>query len=243
MSIEIIIGCYKQEKWLNDAIFSAQNQIHPRSSSAPPGILPAKFENYSIRVVHDNCEGEKGTGASAARNRAIAESTADWIIWLDADDMLPSHYLHAMTHELAIGDYHKDYKVIFRAPVQFIEGARLEMLRSCPLFPESDNMKHAHKYYPMCMSAMFPKKAWVELRGFDEKLYNMNDLDFWVRCGYADYSFIGVNTFMLRRNVAGSLIDKGASMEKEILAQFNAKHGSRLTHKLLPYRVPMRNEC
>jgi glycosyltransferase involved in cell wall biosynthesis len=238
MSIEVIIGCYNQEKWLSDAIWSAQNQIMPAHNGSH--LMPEKFEDYSIRVVHDNCGG-KGSGASASRNRAIKESKYDWIIWLDADDMLTSNYLYKMYHYAQ--SFPSNVQHIYKAPVQFIEGARLDLLHSCPLFPESDNPLHDEQLYPMCMSAMFPRKAWKVVNGFDESLYNMNDLDFWVRCGYSGYKFIALETQMLRRNVPGSLIDKGAAMEKQILEQFNKKHGSRLTHKLLPYRVPMRNEC
>lgn len=239
-SIDIIIGCYKQEKWLDEAIWSAQNQILPLRDVYSPNVLPQLLTKYSIKVVHDNCEG-KGTGASASRNRAIAKSTADWIFWLDADDMLPSHFIFKMLDAIQ-SSFVDVTKTIYRAPVQFIEGARLDLLNHCPII-ESDDLAHHAMKYPMCMSAMFPRQAWIDVLGFDASLYNMNDLDFWVRCGYAGYKFVGVNTFMLRRNVPGSLIDLGASREEEILAQFNTKHGTRLTKKLLPYRVPMRDEC
>lgn len=231
-SMEIIIGCYKQEVWLPRALRSVLNQVNYKILTAADEP-PAPFLDYTIRVWHDNCSSH-GTGASAARNRALSESKADWIIWLDADDMMPSHYLHAMYFKIMFGNL----KTIYSAPVQFIEGARLEMLHSC-VIPELDTLYKRHRY-PMGMSAAFPRDAWKDVGGFDESLRNMNDIDFWVRCGNAGYTFESAATFLFRRDVPSSLTN--TAIDALTLSKFNAKHKCQLSNRFLPYRVPMENE-
>src|SRR5215831_4030291 len=153
--VSIIVGCFMQEKYLEQAYWSAVNQDYD-------GPL-------QVYINHDGCDTGKNTSASKARNRAISyEAVHDWIICLDADDLLPSNYVTTLMDHL-VSDTYNITNGIAGCPVQFISG------RNLARFGNVD----ADTYYlsdfttevpPIPSSALFHRIAWSEVNGYDESL-------------------------------------------------------------------------
>jgi glycosyltransferase involved in cell wall biosynthesis len=87
----VIVPCYNAASTLVGTLESALAQDMPvevividDGSSDSSLAVARRFEPY-VRVVTG-----PNRGVSAARNRGIAETTAEWIIFLDADDLLES---------------------------------------------------------------------------------------------------------------------------------------------------------
>lgn len=90
MSISIIIPCFNDAATLGAAIESALIQggrvseiIVVEDGSADDSLMVARQFDSSVRVVTG-----PNRGVSAARNRGIAESEGEWLVFLDADDLL-----------------------------------------------------------------------------------------------------------------------------------------------------------
>lgn len=242
LSLEIIVGCYRQEQWLAQAVASAENQIVPYRGTE-------LLSDFKVRVVHDNCTLREGSGIAAARNRAIAQSSADWIYWLDADDLMPSHFVYEMCKALL--GCNSPYDVSYAA-AQFYCGCRLDRFRSVVLsdcgnlteVANASGFDTSMYELPAGMTGMFSKKLWERIGGFDEQLSRLVDLDFWVRARKVGL-FVQADTFLFRRNVKGFTYgyDPVEDAKEKLKAdasmlRFEDQHGIRIRHPYVPYIIP-----
>lgn len=93
MLLSVIIPCYNAEKFLRSAIRSVTDQqfydyeiilIDDGSEDSTPEICREYAEEYDyIRVISNSHK-----GLASARNAGLREARGEWIIWLDADDLL-----------------------------------------------------------------------------------------------------------------------------------------------------------
>jgi glycosyltransferase involved in cell wall biosynthesis len=89
--VSILIPCYNAERWIADAIRSAQDQtwkdietiVVDDGSTDNSYAVAKQFENPGTRVLR-----QVNQGPGAARNRAFSEATGEFIQYLDADDIL-----------------------------------------------------------------------------------------------------------------------------------------------------------
>jgi hypothetical protein len=229
--VTIIVGNYKQDEYVKAAELSAKNQIIPYNSNV--GVMP-KFDV----VVSTDVD---GIGAAAHRNKAINLLVdTPWVIWLDADDLLPSHYLYFVWREIYIREMTglcAADRIFVCAPAQFHSGCRLDRINGIHIESE--------KILPFGMSCLFSKDQWNLVGGFDETqvLNSMEDLDFWLRLERAgNKCTLAYETFMFKRDVPNSNLKRGETNADKTLAYFNTKHGTDLMTKVLPYWVPQEKE-
>ena len=89
--ITIIIPLYNKEKAIYVTVASVLAQTYPdfellivNDGSTDRSLDEiSKFNDYRIRVIN-----QTNKGVSAARNKGILEAKGDWIVFLDADDLL-----------------------------------------------------------------------------------------------------------------------------------------------------------
>ncbi len=226
--VSIVIVCHDKERWVEQAVWSAMNQV-----------CDVKYE---VVVHHDGCGGP-GSGANAARNAAMRAVNSPWSLLLDADDMLPSHYLAELWR---VKRHVGRERLLIGAPVQFIEGCRLDMLKR-PKWPDAFGVQRYYeqdflKGNPTMPSNLFPTHAWRDLGGWDENLRAMTDGDLWLRMMQTGYEcWVTTHTFLLRRDVPGSITN--SVPRQPALDYFNAKFGTKFTDPRMPYVVPSREEC
>ncbi len=88
-AVAVIVPCYNAASTLAATLESALAQNMPvevivvDDGSSDNSLAVARAFEPAVRVVTG-----PNRGASAARNSGIAETTAEWIVFLDADDML-----------------------------------------------------------------------------------------------------------------------------------------------------------
>jgi succinoglycan biosynthesis protein ExoU len=94
-TVAVIIACYNAEKWIARAISSALAEpevsevivIDDASGDRTVAVAQSADDGTGrLKILTQSCNG----GPSAARNRAIHESTSEWISVLDADDFFLS---------------------------------------------------------------------------------------------------------------------------------------------------------
>lgn len=89
--VSILIPAYNAAAWLDDAVNSALAQtwkereviIIDDGSKDQTLAVARRFEGPKVKVVT-----QPNQGASATRNRALAQAQGDYIQWLDADDVI-----------------------------------------------------------------------------------------------------------------------------------------------------------
>jgi GT2 family glycosyltransferase len=141
--------------------------VDDRSIGQGASELLAGTEWPNMRVIR-----QPNAGPAAARNRAIAEATGEYILPLDADDLLEPGYA---AKAAAVLDAQPDVGIVYCRAVKF--GAE-EGPWELPPFSK-DELALGNVIFA---SAMFRKSDWERVGGFDETLrHGMEDYDFWIR--------------------------------------------------------------
>ena len=108
MKISVIIPAYNAEKYLSETISSVQSQTYDdwelvivndgskdNTATLAEGIAA---QDLRVRVVH-----QKNAGLSGARNSglAVASAESEYVLFLDADDVLEPYSLNTLSAMLA----------------------------------------------------------------------------------------------------------------------------------------------
>jgi glycosyltransferase involved in cell wall biosynthesis len=110
--VSIIIPCYNTERFVEEAIQSALDQksvpvevivVNDGSTDRSPEILN-HIQDSRLRVIH-----QENRGLSGARNRGLSEANGEWIVFLDADDLLKPD---ALLQHLKILENHPEADVL-----------------------------------------------------------------------------------------------------------------------------------
>ncbi len=101
--VSVVIPVYNNRDQILKAIDSVVNQtyenfeiiiVNDGSSDGTKDILE-NISNDKISVIHQN-----NAGVSAARNKGVKCSSANWVAFLDADDEYEESFLEVMAKEL-----------------------------------------------------------------------------------------------------------------------------------------------
>lgn len=97
----VVIPVYNKEKYLAKTLDSVLNQkfndfelllvLDPSTDRSED--IARSFKDPRIRIFNRNIP---GSGGYAARNKGVAESTADWIVFQDADDLWHDNHLELL---------------------------------------------------------------------------------------------------------------------------------------------------
>ena len=106
--ISVIITLYNYENFISHCLKSVLNQNYSNleivvvdDASTDSSYKRAKaFEGENVRVIRFN----KNRGYSAAKNEGIRESNGEYLVMLDADDMLMKKSIHRRMKALMEND-------------------------------------------------------------------------------------------------------------------------------------------
>lgn len=222
VQISLIVPCYEQGVYLGEALNSILNQefehweciIVDDGSTDLTSTLAKKWVKKDSRFKYLY---QSNQGLSSARNLGIKNSTGKYIVALDADDKISPDYLLKLNHTLS---NNPDLKIVYSKAEKFgIEEGPLD-LPSFSLFDLSNkNMIYC--------SAMFQKKDWERVGGYDEKMiYGLEDWEFWisilkdggkVKC----LDFVG---FYYRIKETSMLKEMDVEKRKKMLEYLSIKH-------------------
>ena len=194
--VSVVIPCYRQSRFLQDAIESAQNQT---------------YRNVEIIVINDGSDdeteqiarryGEKviyryqdNSGLAAARNAGYSLSSGEYIQFLDADDVLLPGKVEMQVRvlqankrmEVCLSDY---------ALRRVGEAGELQKPR---VQPGADVLRDVACCWETLYSvpihvALFRREAWGGGRPFNEKLRAREDWVMWVELALKGNEFGYVN--------------------------------------------------
>ncbi|MRR53109.1 MAG: glycosyltransferase [Deltaproteobacteria bacterium] len=186
--VGIVVPCYNAEATIARALTS---------------IRLSRYANYEVILVNDGSSDrtleilnefasldnrlvvidQRNSGVSATRNRGVAASSADYIAFLDADDIFFDTSLQERMKVFALED---DPEMIGVFCPSVMLGENMEFLREEPLF---DHMLPQNRLYFSSLndsifnptSVIMKKSAFTAVGGFNESLCPAEDFEFWHR--------------------------------------------------------------
>lgn len=208
--ISVIIPCYNYGRFLPDAVNSVLGQkkdglaveiIVVDDGSTDDTAAVAQGLGSSIQYIY-----QKNQGPSAARNSGIRVARGDYLVFLDADDLLTAGTLASHIENFAA---HPELDVSVCLSLQIFENE--DGKTASYLWP----LKCAHLDMHLCHSNISPIHTFMlranaaqELGFFDPGLQACEDQDYWLRCA-ALGKRIGPNPegLVIYRKHNGSLSD------------------------------------
>jgi peptidoglycan/xylan/chitin deacetylase (PgdA/CDA1 family)/glycosyltransferase involved in cell wall biosynthesis/SAM-dependent methyltransferase len=172
--IAAIVTCRDLGRYVREALESVERQTRPpaeiivvddQSTDIYTRQVLAAIQRGGTRVVRG-----EGRGASAARNLGARLTTADYLVWLDGDDLLAAAYFAEAAARL---DADPSLHFVSCAMKAFGDASYV-WRPSTPEFVEavaSGGVPHA--------STMVRRAVWQQIGGFDETLSSFELLDFW----------------------------------------------------------------
>jgi len=187
MTISVIIPAYNAAKWLRAAVASVRGQTRPADeiiivddgSSDGTDLLCREF-GADVRYVR-----RENGGLAAARNTGVAASFGEWLLFLDADDVLLPDALAALSATAADSDAGVVYGFVLQRQADPTE-ARLHG-RPYAVGKQPAPAK-AHFWWtpiPTAGCALIRRSLNEKVGGFDENFRQVEDAEYWLRCGVA----------------------------------------------------------
>ncbi len=185
MKISVIIPAYNAAKWLPSAVASVCSQSRPADeilivddgSTDGTGDLCGTLAG-NVRYIR-----RENGGLSAARNTGVASTSGDWLLFLDADDTLVPGALAALTHTAETTAAGVVYGFVLQRRGEAVE-TRLHGLPYAAGEPPAP--AKAHFWWtpiPTAGAALIRRSLNAEVRGFDENFRQVEDAEYWLRCG------------------------------------------------------------
>lgn len=198
--ISVIIPCYNYAHFLPDAINSVLNQqkngqpieiiIVDDGSSDNTAAVAQGFAG-KIRYIH-----QSNQGLSAARNTGIRAARGDYLVFLDADDLLTPGTLASQLDNFTA---HPELDLSVCLSLQTVQHKDNSEKYSCYLWP----LKCAHLDMHICHSTVSPihtfmlrAEAVQAIGFFNTDLKACEDHDYWLRCATQGQR-IGINPHAL----------------------------------------------
>lgn len=247
--ISVVIPLYNKEKQIAATLRSVLQQTYRDFEIV---IIDDGSTDGSAAAVRAVCDPrirlirQENAGASAARNRGIAEARYGFIAFLDADDRWKPDYLQTQ-HDLA-----KKYPQcsVFACNYEFVQEdgtVRPAVIRKLPFDGEDGVLDNYFEvascsHPPICsISIMVRKEAIESIGGFPVGIRSGEDLLTWARlaCKYRiAYTRKKLALFISSPSGCGESkvslrLDKGDSVLLELLDLANQNRGSK--DDLLPY--------
>jgi glycosyltransferase involved in cell wall biosynthesis len=173
--VSVVIPCYNQGEYLDQAVDS---------------VLAQSFRDFEIIVVNDGSSDENtnrlladyrrpltrvivtpNQGPSAARNTGIRESTGQYVLPLDADDLIAPTYLE---QAVAVLDARPEVGIVYCRGEKF--GAA-----NGPWMSDDYSLRRMLIGNQIFCSGFFRKSAWERVGGYRESMkHGWEDWDFWL---------------------------------------------------------------
>ncbi|HLW19113.1 MAG TPA: glycosyltransferase family A protein [Cyclobacteriaceae bacterium] len=174
--VSVIIPCYNQGQYLKETVKSVLNSTYDNleiivvddgsTDNTPEVGKSLASEYHQIRYYH-----QVNSGPSTARNHGIRKATGNYILPLDADDLISSNYIEKAVNVLL---QQPEVKVVYCEAEKF--GGKNEPWQLKPF-----SLALLAKNNMIFVSAMYRKSDWESCGGYDENfIWGREDWEFWI---------------------------------------------------------------
>lgn len=183
MTISVIIPAFNAAKWLPAAIASVRAQTRPADEMLVVDDGSTDETEAVCRAAGARTVRQENGGLAAARNTGVAATSGDWMLFLDADDVLLPDALASLSATAAASSAGVVYGFVLQRRALAIE-ARLHGLPYAVGTPPAP--AKAHFWWtpiPTAGAALIRRSLNAEVGGFDENFRQVEDAEYWLRCG------------------------------------------------------------
>lgn len=212
MKVSIIIPVYKQAEYLPDAIESALNQTYKNIeviivNDGSPDASAEIAAKYPVTLIN-----QANKGLASARNAGIMNATGDYILPLDADDILLENCIERMMQESA--------DVIASSFKCFGVSDRECVLGPIPIL---EDFKTANRigYF-----SAIKKEVLLEVGGYNPRmLWGYEDWDIWIDIFKRGHTLKVIpDILVLYRTKKESMLAEADRHRDELIAQMKKNH-------------------
>lgn len=198
LRVSIVITNYNYGKYIGSAIKSALNQSHKNieiliiDDGSTDSISEREIKKYANKYQSRiSSHILKHEGVVAVRNYALDKVKGDFVLFLDADDILPRDYVERLLEEAVYGHY----DVVYADMRDFGADHKIHLM---PEFNKSQMLKHNI----VNMSALIRREAIGKLR-FDDYLSKrkFEDWDFFLGLLFSGATFSKSHSTFLKYRV------------------------------------------
>jgi glycosyltransferase involved in cell wall biosynthesis len=187
IKISVIIPCYNSALYLPEAVESVLNQtlkeieiiiINDGSFDNTKEVAETLIEeniNYNISLINQN-----DSGLASARNHGIAKAQGQYILLLDADDLIAPTMLEECSQVL---DNYPHISLVYTDREDFGE---IEKIWQAGKF----DLSHVKYFNQIYYCSLFRKQIWEGIGGYRTNVSGFDDWDFWIAAaarGYQGY--------------------------------------------------------
>ncbi|MFD0989563.1 glycosyltransferase family 2 protein [Mariniflexile jejuense] len=207
--VSIIVPCFKQAHFLGEALQSVLNQSYTNweciivNDGSPDNTeeIAKIWCNKDDRISYIN---KKNGGLPNARNAGIQISNGNYIIVLDADDILHQDYI---LKTLPVLQSNKELAIVSSYRI-FFTGNTSNIIKK---YEASGSTYRDLMFENVLMpSSIYRKGCWKEVGGYDETMIKgFEDWEFWIavlKKGWK-YTFVEDYLFYYRKSEQSMLVD------------------------------------
>ena len=207
--VSIIVPCYKQAHYLNEALQSVLEQTYPYweciivNDGSPDNTEHVAKEWFKkderFKYVY-----QTNSGLSSARNAGIKISKGEFILPLDSDDILHPDYLQKT---IPVLNTHQNLGVVSCYRYFFLEN-KFNIIKEYKA--TGSNYKDLMFENRLMPSSLYRKSCWEAAGGYDETMKKgFEDWDFWLNVTKRGWEFQFVEEFLFyyRKAKKSMLVD------------------------------------
>jgi len=207
--VSIIVPCYKQAHFLKESLQSVLDQTYSNwqciiVNDGSPDNTESIAQQWCNKDKRFSYLYKENGGLPSARNTGIAISKGEFIVCLDADDILHSNFLNQLVPQLQLNDnlgIVSCYRYFFRNNKTNIIN---EYKASGSTYRD---IMFENKLMP---SSIYRRKCWDDLGGYDETMIKgFEDWEFWLNITKRGWEFKFVEEFLFfyRKAKKSMLVD------------------------------------
>ena len=237
--ISIVVPCYNQAVFLNEALDSILNQTYNNweciiVNDGSPDQTKEVVKHWLKKDDRFKYFFQCNKGVSSARNTGILESKGEFILPLDADDKISSEYV-----ELAMEEFRAfpDLKLVYCEAEIFGDACGNWHL-------EPFNLKKIVSSNMIFSSAVYRKTDWERIGGYDEKMISgLEDWEFWISLLKDGGEVTKMNHTGFFYRVKNESRNKGISnnQKKELYEYISVKHADFFVKQLGSFHALISN--
>jgi peptidoglycan/xylan/chitin deacetylase (PgdA/CDA1 family)/GT2 family glycosyltransferase len=178
-AIAVVIPCFNLGEFLAETVASVMAQTRPAAEivvvddgSDDPGTLGVLARLPELTGGRGRVERVPHAGVALARDHGCRVTSAPYVLWLDADDLLDRTFLEKTADRLD-GDPALDFAATGTEMFGEASGAWLP--------PEPHELIRHLAEGSFCITSLFRRRLWEQIGGCDPGLPAAEDWDFWLR--------------------------------------------------------------
>lgn len=191
MRISVVVTCFNLEDYLGEAIQSIQDQTH-------------KVDE--IILVHDGCDKPtafngvetlflpNNVGVSCARELGFRLTTGGYVLFMDADDVLPDYFIEECCKVLD-----KGADIAYPDTLSWSSWSHSLMENAFFKSPKKITLKDMVKFNRILVTSLMKREVYEKTGRFDKTLPIFEDYHFWLRALLKGFKFERANTYLKYR--------------------------------------------